>query len=69
VVACIGPATCATAEELGLRVDVQAPEPSITSLVDALAAHGAQLRAAAEEAGEPVLRPSERRAAARRRAR
>ncbi|SDQ16086.1 uroporphyrinogen-III synthase [Quadrisphaera sp. DSM 44207] len=69
VVACIGPATCATAEELGLRVDVRAEEPSIAALVDALAAHGAQLRAAAEEAGEPVLRPSERRTGARRRSR
>jgi uroporphyrinogen III methyltransferase/synthase len=69
VVACIGPATSATAEELGLRVDVQAPEASITSLVDALAEHGAALRAAAEEAGEPVLRPSERRSGARRRSR
>jgi len=67
VVACIGPATCATATELGLRVDVQAPEASIASLVDALAEHGAQLRTAAEEAGEPVLRPSERRSGARRR--
>ncbi|PWJ53261.1 uroporphyrinogen III methyltransferase / synthase [Quadrisphaera granulorum] len=67
VVACIGPATCATATELGLRVDVQAEHASTASLVDALAAYGAQLRAQAEEAGEPVLRPSERRAGARRR--
>ncbi|TNM70039.1 bifunctional uroporphyrinogen-III C-methyltransferase/uroporphyrinogen-III synthase [Streptomyces sp. NP160] len=67
VVACIGPATCATATELGLRVDVQAEHASTASLVDSLAAYGAQLRAQAEEAGEPVLRPSERRAGARRR--
>jgi len=67
VVACIGPATCATATELGLRVDVQAEHASTAALVDALAAYGAQLRAQAEEAGEPVLRPSERRGGARRR--
>lgn len=69
VVACIGPATAKTAEEHGLRVDVLAPEPSSAGLVDALAEYGAALRADAAEAGEPVLRPSERRLTARRRAR
>ncbi|HET8614779.1 MAG TPA: bifunctional uroporphyrinogen-III C-methyltransferase/uroporphyrinogen-III synthase [Actinomycetales bacterium] len=69
VVACIGPATAKTAEEHGLRVDVLAPEPSATALVEALAEFGAGLRVAAVEAGEPVRRPSERKAAARRRAR
>ena len=69
VVACIGPATAKTAEEHGLRVDVLAAEPSSASVVDALAVYGNGLRAAAAEAGEPVLRPSERRPAARRRAR
>jgi uroporphyrinogen III methyltransferase/synthase len=69
VVAVIGPATAAAAEELGLRVDVVAAEASAPALVDALAAHGTALRGAAEAAGEPVLRPSERRGAVRRRSR
>jgi uroporphyrinogen III methyltransferase / synthase len=69
VIAAIGPQTAKTAAEFGLRVDVMAPKPSVTALVDALAAHGAQLRAAAVEAGEPVRRPSERRRGARRRVR
>ena len=69
VVACIGPATAKTAEEHGLRVDVLAAEPSAASLVDALAEYGAGLRVAAVEAGEPVLRPSQKRPSARRRAR
>ncbi|GAB4068123.1 bifunctional uroporphyrinogen-III C-methyltransferase/uroporphyrinogen-III synthase [Angustibacter speluncae] len=69
VVACIGPATAKTAEEHGLRVDVLAPEPSAAAVVDALAEYGSGLRVAALEAGEPVLRPSEKRPAARRRAR
>ncbi|UER53496.1 bifunctional uroporphyrinogen-III C-methyltransferase/uroporphyrinogen-III synthase [Kineosporiaceae bacterium SCSIO 59966] len=69
VVACIGPATAKTAEEHGLRVDVLAPEASSAALVDALAEYGTGLRASALEAGEPVLRPSERRPSARRKAR
>lgn len=69
VVACIGPATAKTAEEHGLRVDVLAPEPSADALVDALAGFGQGLRAAAVEAGEPVLRPSQKKSSARRRAR
>ncbi|GAB2690291.1 bifunctional uroporphyrinogen-III C-methyltransferase/uroporphyrinogen-III synthase [Thalassiella azotivora] len=69
VVACIGPATAKTAEEHGLRVDVLAPEPSADAVVDALAEFGRGLRSAAVEAGEPVLRPSQKRPAARRRAR
>ncbi|NHA69745.1 bifunctional uroporphyrinogen-III C-methyltransferase/uroporphyrinogen-III synthase [Phycicoccus flavus] len=60
VVACIGPATAKTAEEHGLRVDVLAPEPSAVALVDALADHGRSLALAASEAGEDVLRPSQR---------
>lgn len=67
VIACIGPATAKTAEEHGLRVDVMAPEPSVHKLAEALADFGARRRAAALEAGEPVTRPSERRAGARRR--
>jgi uroporphyrinogen III methyltransferase / synthase len=69
VIAAIGPQTAKTATEFGLRVDVMAPRPSATELVDALAAHGAGLRRAAEEAGEPLRKPSERRRGARRRAR
>jgi len=69
VVACIGPATAKTAEEHGLRVDVLAPEPSAEALVEALAGFGQGIRAAAAEAGEPVLRPSQKKASSRRRAR
>ncbi|WP_432548786.1 bifunctional uroporphyrinogen-III C-methyltransferase/uroporphyrinogen-III synthase [Kineococcus sp. SYSU DK004] len=69
VVACIGPATAKTAEEHGLRVDVLAAEPSADALVEALAAYGQGLRVSAAEAGEPVLRPSQKKASARRRAR
>jgi uroporphyrinogen III methyltransferase / synthase len=68
VIACIGPHTAKTAEEHGLRVDVMATEPSVSALADALAEYGATRRLALLEAGEPVTRPSERRAAARRRA-
>jgi uroporphyrinogen III methyltransferase/synthase len=66
VVACIGPATAKTAQEHGLRVDVLAPEPSTQALVEALAEYGAGLRLSAVEAGEPVLRPSQRKGATRR---
>jgi uroporphyrinogen III methyltransferase / synthase len=69
VVAAIGPQTAQTAAEYGLRVDVRAPKPSASALVDALAEHGAQLREAAIAAGEPVRKPSERRRGARRRLR
>lgn len=65
VVACIGPATAKTAEEHGLRVDVVAPEPRGTALVEALAAHAAEYTLAARHAGEP-LRPSQRRTSGRR---
>jgi uroporphyrinogen III methyltransferase / synthase len=69
VIAVIGPQTAKTAAEFGLRVDVTAPKPSVTALVDALAEYGAGLRDAAVAAGEPVRRPSERRRGARRRIR
>ena len=61
VIACIGPATVKTAEEVGLRVDVMAPEATGASLVEALADHGRELAAAAIEAGEQPERPSARR--------
>ncbi|HEY2830897.1 MAG TPA: bifunctional uroporphyrinogen-III C-methyltransferase/uroporphyrinogen-III synthase [Sporichthyaceae bacterium] len=67
VIACIGPATAAAAEEHGLRVDVLAETPSAVALADALAAFGTARRTAAAEAGDPVLRPSEKRSSARRR--
>ncbi|MGQ0626071.1 MAG: uroporphyrinogen-III synthase [Sporichthyaceae bacterium] len=67
VIACIGPATAEAAAEHGLRVDVLAATPSASELADALAEFGAARRAAADEAGAEVLRPSEKRTAARRR--
>jgi uroporphyrinogen III methyltransferase / synthase len=69
VIAVIGPQTAKTAAEFGLRVDVVADQPSIPALVEGLAAHGAKIRDAAMEAGEPVRKPSERRRGARRRIR
>ena len=69
VIAVIGPQTAKTAAEFGLRVDVVADQPSIPALVEGLAAHGAKIRDAAIEAGEPVRKPSERRRGARRRIR
>jgi uroporphyrinogen III methyltransferase / synthase len=69
VIGVIGPQTAKTAAEFGLRVDVSAPKPSVTALVDALAEFGAAQRDAAAEAGEPLRRPSERRRGARRRLR
>jgi len=67
VIGVIGPQTAKTAGEFGLRVDVTAPKPSMTALVDAMAEYGASLRDAAEAAGEPLRRPSERRRGGRRR--
>nr|WP_281386667.1 uroporphyrinogen-III synthase [Jiangella mangrovi] len=67
VVACIGPQTAKTAEEHGLRVDVLAPEPSVEALAEALAQFGLSRRLAMVEAGEPVLKPSQRRRASARR--
>jgi uroporphyrinogen III methyltransferase / synthase len=69
VIAVIGPQTAKTAAEFGLRVDVTAPRPSVSALVEALAEHGAGIRDAAQAAGEPLRRPSERRRGARRRIR
>jgi uroporphyrinogen III methyltransferase/synthase len=66
-IAVIGPQTAKTATEYGLRVDVESPRPSVTDLVDALAAYGAGQRDAALAAGEIYKRPSERRRGGRRR--
>lgn len=63
VIACIGPQTSQTAQEHGLRVDVQAPSPDVPSLIGALADHATALR---EEAQDPMWRPSRRKAGARR---
>jgi uroporphyrinogen III methyltransferase/synthase len=69
VIAVIGPATAKTAEEHGLRVDVLAPKPDVDELVNALADFGATRRQSMLEAGEAVTKPSERKPAARRKAR
>ncbi|MDF0531718.1 bifunctional uroporphyrinogen-III C-methyltransferase/uroporphyrinogen-III synthase [Tsukamurella sp. 8F] len=45
IVACIGPKTAETADEFGLRVDVQPETASIEDLVESLAAHASRLRA------------------------
>ncbi len=66
IIAAIGPATQKTCEEHGLRVDVVASKPSVVDLADALAAFAADRRDAMVAAGEPVLRPSQRKAPARR---
>ncbi len=68
VVACIGPQTAKAAEEHGLRVDVLAETSTVPALVQALAAHGDALRAAAAQTGDATWRPSRRRATARRKA-
>jgi len=67
VIGVIGPQTAKTADEFGLRVDVQSPQPSVLELVDALAAFGAQQRETAAANGDPLRRPSERRRGARKR--
>ena len=46
IIACIGPSTQATAEEMGLRVDVVPEVAEVPALIDALAEHVAALRAA-----------------------
>ena len=68
VIACIGPATAQTAKEHGLRVDVLCATPSAAALAEALAEFGTTRRAAQIAAGDPVLRPSERTRARRRKA-
>ncbi len=67
VIGVIGPATARTCEEHGLRVDVVAAKPSVVELADALAAFAAARRDALVLAGEPVLKPSQKRPATRRR--
>ena len=67
VIAVIGPATAKTCEEHGLRVDVMAQKPSAVDLADALAGFAADRRDQLIAAGEPVLKPSQRRTTTRRR--
>jgi uroporphyrinogen III methyltransferase/synthase len=52
VVAVIGPATAASAQEFGLRVDVQPETAAVGPLVDALAEYAESLRSAAEDGAE-----------------
>ncbi|MDF2748457.1 MAG: cobA hemD, partial [Propionibacteriaceae bacterium] len=66
IVAVIGPATAKTCEEHGLRVDVIAAKPSVVELADALASFAATRRDGLIAAGEPVLKPSQRRPPVRR---
>lgn len=68
VVACIGPQTAKTAEEVGLRVDVLPECPDLLALANAVADHGEALRRNALAHGEPGWRPGRRRGGSRRRA-
>lgn len=61
IVAAIGPATVASCEEHGLRVDVVPEHPNDVELVDALAEFAAARREELIARGEPVRRPSQRR--------
>jgi uroporphyrinogen III methyltransferase/synthase len=65
ILAAIGPQTKATAEELGLRVDVLASQPDIVSLVEGLAAHALVLRAAGELPPATKRRKGTKKASAR----
>jgi uroporphyrinogen III methyltransferase/synthase len=67
IIAVIGPATAKTCEEHGLRVDVVSAKPSAVALADALASFAAERRDALLAAGEPVVKPSQRRPPTRRR--
>jgi uroporphyrinogen III methyltransferase/synthase len=62
IIACIGPKTVETAQEFGLRVDVQPEVASAPALVDALAEHAARLRA---EGALPPPRKRSRRSSSR----
>ncbi|HWG94876.1 MAG TPA: uroporphyrinogen-III synthase [Mycobacteriales bacterium] len=65
VLACIGPQTSATAEEQGLRVDVLAPKPDITTLVEALAEFAAARRETTSELPSAPYRKKLAKAAAK----
>ena len=61
IIAAIGPATAATCEEHGLRVDVLASTPSAITLADELAEFAARRRAEFLARGAEVKKPSQRR--------
>ena len=63
VIACIGPATAEAAIEHGLRVDVQAAEPTVPSLITTLSEYVVSMR---EQNEDPLWRPSRRKAGAKR---
>ena len=65
VIAVIGPQTAKTAEEFGLRVDVKAPKPSATGLVDALAEYARRGPGGGHRGRRAGRKPSERRRGAR----
>ena len=65
VLACIGPQTAKTADELGLRVDVQSSVPDVASLVASLAAFAAERRDAALPDVAPLPSAAHRRKLAR----
>jgi uroporphyrinogen III methyltransferase/synthase len=65
ILAAIGPQTKATAEELGLRVDVLAAKPDVATLVEGLAEFALQLRAAGELPPAAKRRKAAKKSAAR----
>lgn len=65
VIAAIGPMTAATAEEMGLRVDVMPEVADVPHLVDALADHVASLRAAGQLPPPQKKRRARRKTAAK----
>ena len=58
IIAAIGPQTAAACREHGLRVDVEAVNPSAMELADALATFAAQRRQELADKGKPTVRPS-----------
>jgi uroporphyrinogen III methyltransferase / synthase len=66
VVACIGPQTAATAQEFGLRVDVQPEHATVPALIDALAEFAVARAAAEKEKAAAAAAKKAARAASRR---
>ncbi|MEP6463393.1 MAG: bifunctional uroporphyrinogen-III C-methyltransferase/uroporphyrinogen-III synthase [Frankiaceae bacterium] len=64
VIAVIGPQTAKTAEELGLRIDVLAPQPTVSALAEATAEF-ALARRQSGEVGRPSARSARSRGAAK----
>jgi uroporphyrinogen III methyltransferase/synthase len=65
ILAAIGPQTKATAEELGLRVDVLSAKPDVATLVEGLADYALALRAAGELPPAAKRRKGAKKSAAR----